>query len=74
APWSETRESQKPAVREQETGVLQPTIDSSPPAQKTEADLRQSPEWKRASRQERKRLMRAARASPELEAVPSRDP
>ncbi len=71
--WSETGESQKPAVREQESGPLQPTIDGSPPAQKTEADLRQSPEWKRASRQERKRLLQAARASPELDAVPSRD-
>ncbi len=67
APWSETRESRKSAVRAQETGPPEPMIDRSPPAQKTEADLRQSPEWKRASRQERKRLLQAARASPESE-------
>ncbi|MCY2967667.1 MAG: hypothetical protein NT069_29240 [Planctomycetota bacterium] len=42
------------------TGSDRPKGDSGNPPRKTAAELRKSPEWKRASRQERKRLKRLA--------------
>ncbi|MCY2966494.1 MAG: hypothetical protein NT069_23165, partial [Planctomycetota bacterium] len=39
-----------------------PAVDGSPPIRRTEEELRQTPEWKRASRNERKRLLRNTRA------------
>ncbi len=64
ASWPEARVNQELAPRQLDTSQSRPAVDPSPPSRKTEAELRQSPEWKRASRQERKRLLQAARASP----------
>ncbi len=66
ARWPEARDNQERTFRELDTSPPRPAVDPSPPSRKTEAELRQSPEWKRASRQERKRLLQAARASPDL--------
>ncbi len=66
ASWPEAGDNPERTSRELDTGPPRPAVDPSPPPKKTEAELRQSPEWKRASRQERKRLLHAARASPDV--------
>ena len=73
ASWPEAAVNQEQTSHEPDPRPHRSLVDPPPPPRKTEAELRQSPEWKRASRQERKRLLQTARASPVAEAVPSRD-
>ncbi len=63
--WSEAktqRERESRASPVVESTAPPPAVDGSPPIHRTEEELRQTPEWKRASRNERKRLLRNARA------------
>ncbi|MCY2968695.1 MAG: hypothetical protein NT069_34570, partial [Planctomycetota bacterium] len=65
ATWSEAksqRERESRASPVLESTVPRPAVDGPPPIRRTEEELRQTPEWKRASRSERKRLLRNARA------------
>ncbi|MCY2965006.1 MAG: hypothetical protein NT069_15450, partial [Planctomycetota bacterium] len=65
ATWSEVkaqRERESRVAPVGESATPRPAVDGSPPIRKTEDELRQTPEWKRASRNERKRLLRDARA------------
>ncbi len=55
------RDRESRASRVSESTAPRPAVDGSPPIQRTEEELRQTPEWKRASRSERKRLLRNAR-------------
>ncbi len=63
--WSEAKSQRERASRASpvmESTAPRPAVDGSPPIRRTEDELRQTPEWKRASRSERKRLLRNARA------------
>ncbi|MCY2963352.1 MAG: hypothetical protein NT069_06820 [Planctomycetota bacterium] len=65
ATWSEVKSRREQGSRSSpvlESTAPQPAVDGSPPIRRTEEELRQTPEWKRASRNERKRLLRNARA------------
>ncbi len=64
ATWSEAKSQRERELRASpvlESTASQPAIDGSPPIPRSEQELRQTPEWKRASRSERKRLLRNAR-------------
>ncbi|MCY2967938.1 MAG: hypothetical protein NT069_30635 [Planctomycetota bacterium] len=65
ATWPEAktqRERESRVAPVGESTTPRPAVDGSPPIRKTEDELRQTPEWKRASRNERKRLLRNARS------------
>ncbi|MCY2963206.1 MAG: hypothetical protein NT069_06055, partial [Planctomycetota bacterium] len=64
--WTEAkaqreRDSGSSSVPGLESTAPRPAVDGSPPIRRTEEELRQTPEWKRASRSERKRLLRNVR-------------
>ncbi|MCY2967283.1 MAG: hypothetical protein NT069_27220, partial [Planctomycetota bacterium] len=66
--WSEAktqRERESEVSPVLESTAPRPAVDGSPPIWRTEEELRPTPEWKRASRSERKRLLRNAKAGVE---------